>query len=171
MNLTKISARIQLLASATPTAFATGETRTLGYDSGAIHSYTTDRTLFSREITADDAADVATLDLSDGSVAQTTGSPVTSFPSSGDFEAAAIDCEAVERLVIEADSENTSAIAVACSSDNLPDIPALLPGAIVSFMIDPDHDQADDGTLAATFGTAGDIIRIHVLAYDAAGGA
>ena len=84
---------------------------------------------YSLTITSTGASDVATLDLTDGTVAQTTGTPTITDGDGNDFEGVTLGTLASISAVHFAFTEVAAGtIVVACDDTNLPDITASVDG-------------------------------------------
>lgn len=108
---------------------------------------------------------VATYDCATGVVSQTTGSPIITKASAVDFQGNAYtDLGPVIGLYIEVDPF-AGPVAVACSSNNLPDIPALRPGSkiLIALPVDETLQGLGAGTIAFTFGAPNDKITVHLI--------
>lgn len=120
--------------------------------------------VYAAEVTADAASDVATLTLSSGAIAQTTGTP-TIAGGGEDVFGQTISLVTLYAVLLETPAGNAAGVQVASSLDELPDITALggagLTGENLSTLLT--GKAAGAGTLAFTFGTSGDIITVTVL--------
>ena len=111
MTLSTIKSRYALGATGTPTKTNIGSTVTIGNPAVTATEWSTADIAYSFKVAAAAAANVATLTLSSGAVAQTTGSPVIT-DAGEDFEGAALGTAArVYAVLIECTTAGTSTVA------------------------------------------------------------
>lgn len=165
MNLSDISARIQLLAKASPTAFAAGSLEQLGV--ALRRDYTDANLLYSRRMTAAASGNERDFTLADGSASGGTGSPTIAHPSSGDYETATIALETLYAIVISFADANAGFGQIACSLSALPDVAIAIGGMSYAWFSLPGTGVTGGdsilGDITLTLGAPGDIVDLHVL--------
>jgi hypothetical protein len=163
MTLTNAKATLGLSSRATPAGTAVNGKPTLGDTSDTVASYTTANVAYCFKVVAAAAANVATLTLSSGVVAQTTGSPVITDGDGNDFEGTTLPTMVkVMAIRLRAAAANAAAIVIAGSSQVLPDID-LYPGADMVIAYPVAGTTITGLTLAATFATLTDTLTVEVL--------
>lgn len=161
-----------LSAKGVPTGINVGTTSekiTIGTGQVDV-SYTDSNVAYSLLIIAAADGNVATLTLSTGAVAQTTGSPQVRRKGTGtadlaglDFEGLALPTLAFLHGVLFEGGAGTGGIGIACSISELPNISAFntTAGQVVEVLF-PDP-IATPGTIAFTFAEATNYLTITVL--------
>lgn len=167
MTLTGAQARWQLNAGTTPTNFNVVGPNTVGEALNTLN-LTNGDIIYSVGITATGATDVATLTLSSGVCAQTTGTPTIENGGGKDFEGETlttlVTLEAV--LIQTAASETAGDITIACSNAYLPDckFPTYAePNALLFACATNTGGITSPGTIAVTFAAIGDALGITVI--------
>ena len=145
---TNVSGTVTVGATQTETEFADGDVA------------------YSFMVTSTGASDVATLTLSSGAVAQTTGTPTIVDGDGNDFEGVALPTMATVHAILLEVVDNGTSISVTSSNTELPDIPSLAgtADAIRFLMTLPSGVQSALGTIAFGFSASGDAIKVTVLA-------
>ena len=118
---------------------------------------------YSFKVTSTGGGDVATLTISSGSVAQTTGTPTITDGDGNDFEGATLPTLVTLYAILIERSTSDDTIAVSSSSDDLPDILELGGGLAGSVMTIFDSGITSPGTVAFTFTGVGDVVTVTVL--------
>jgi len=122
---------------------ANNQTRLLGAD-----------VFFSSSITSTGAADVATLDLTTGVIAQTTGTPTIADGDGKDFEGETLGTMAkVSALHVVFEEVASGVVAMSCADVSLPDVTASINGTIAIVTI-PDGKTLAGDTITFTFNDA-----------------
>ena len=164
MNLTNIYLTHGLQAVVTPAA-PSGNKATLGSTTQVSHPLA--NVIYAIKATAAAASNVATLTISSGVCAQTTGSPVI-LRSGVDMQGTALPTTAkIHGIRLTAPAANTSAVAIGGSSAGLLPALNLQPGAAILIDFPAAGTTISTSTLAATFATTGDNITIEVLGQTA----
>ena len=122
---------------------ANNQTRLLGAD-----------VFFSSSITSTGAADVATLDLTTGVIAQTTGTPTIADGDGKDFEGETLGTMAkVSALHVVFEEVASGVVAMSCADVSLPDVTASINGTIAVITI-PDGKTLSGNDITFTFNDA-----------------
>tara|TARA_R110001599_G_scaffold43384_1_gene129887 strand:- start:1595 stop:2101 length:507 start_codon:yes stop_codon:yes gene_type:complete len=109
---------------------------------------------YSLSITSTGASDVATLDLTDGIVTQTTGTPTIADGDGKDFEGTTLaTLVSISAIYVTFDEHAAGVIAMACADVSLPDITSSQDGA-VAMMIQASGKTLSGDTIAFTFSDA-----------------
>ena len=118
---------------------------------------------YSFKVTSTAPGDVATLTLSTGAVAQTTGTPTITDGDGKDFEGATLPTLVTlfSFLMTRETSEDT--ISVLSSSDDLPDVPEFGGGLPAHLATAIPGGVTSPGTIAITFTGTGDIVTVTVI--------
>lgn len=161
MTLTQALARFGLFAEATPAgAKITGPVK---IGNGSLEKEWSDADIayaFKVVAAADD--NVATLTLSSGAVAQTTGLPVITNGAGEDFEGVTLPTM-VNLLAIQIRAKGTEGyVQVASSLARVPDVDELENGNTVVFESDA-GEAVGAGTVAFTFEAATDWVEVVVI--------
>ena len=167
MAISNIKTQWQIRASAATTANQGTGSVTIGDASIQTRTHTPSTDVSSMRITADAASNVATLTLTSGAVAQTTGSPEvtrwtgqTADLAGEDFEGVTLPTiGSVEALRISIPSTNTGVVTMQPSNNALPEIEfsAL---AAQQMLLSRSAGLSSPGTLAFTFNNADDYVEI-----------
>lgn len=163
MILRSATATLGLTARVTPSGTSVSGVPSIGDPVPSAVNYTTANVAYACMVAAAAAANVATLTLTSGVVAQTTGSPVITDGDGKDIEGNTFTAMAkLMALRITAPSTNTSAVSFAGSSQVVPDVD-LSPGSDMVVALPVAGVTATGITLAATFATLGDSVTITVI--------
>jgi hypothetical protein len=156
-----IAARLSSTSLGASGKTALGGTIT-GYPAATV-TYSGCDSAYSSGVAAAAIGDVATLTLSSGVIAQTTGTPVITDGDGKDWEGNTIPTlTKLMAIRIRAAAENAAAVALNGSSALLPDMD-LHPGADIQLRLPAAGHALSGATLAFTFATIGDAIVIDVL--------
>lgn len=118
---------------------------------------------YSFKVTSDAASDVATLTLSTGVVAQTTGTPTITDGSGVDFEGKTLTALAsISGLLVSFDTVGTGTIQMAGSNPALLDYTADVAGS-KSLQVVPTGKPLSGTSVAFTFSEAGQVITVNVI--------
>jgi hypothetical protein len=110
--------------------------------------------IYSLSITSTGATDVATLDLTDGVVAQTTGTPTIVDGDGKDFEGVTLaTLVSISAVHVSFDEHAAGVIAMASADVSLPDITSSVDGSI-AMMVQPAGKTLSGDTIAFTFNDA-----------------
>lgn len=150
-----------LQAVGTPAGTNVSGSQSIGVESSS-DTLTDADIAYSFQVTTTGVADVATLTLTSGSVAQTTGTPTIADGDGNDFEGATLaTAVSIRAILIEAVSiPDTSTNSITFSAAALPDISGMVTGSKYLVI----HDTTATGTMAITNSLTGAIIRVTVIA-------
>ena len=164
MNLTSAYITHGLQAVVTPIAPSANK-GTVGSTTQATHPLA--NIIYAIKATAAAASNVATLTLSTGVCAQTTGSPVI-LRSGVDMQGNALPTTAkIHGIRLTAPAANAAAVAIGGSSSGLLPALNLQPGATLLIDFKAAGNTVGASTLSATFATLSDAITIEVLGQTA----
>lgn len=123
-------------------------------------SFTDANIVYSFKVTANADSDVATLTISSGVVAQTTGTPVILDGDGKDMEGVTLATLATSRaILIETVGTTTGIITVATSSTASGFTKYLKAGATMPFLA----DFPSTGTISFTFAKAADAVKVTII--------
>lgn len=163
MTLTNAKATLGLSSQATPAGTSVSGKPVIGDTAPTIATYSTANVVYAFKVVAAAASNKATLTLSSGVVAQTTGSPVITDGDGADFEGITLPTMAkLQALRLRTASANAAAVVIEGSSQVLPDID-LPAGADLVLALPLAGSTITALTLAATFATLGDTLTVEVL--------
>ena len=166
MNLSFQKAIVSLTAWATPQGTSVQETKVLGVrqSAGEISFTETDPDIFYKvTILSTGAGDVATLDLTDGTVAQTTGTPTITKADGTDWEGIATATPASgQALLVVTDADLSGTVTVASSHASNPDLIFAASKTEAGHLFSTHPTMS--GTIALTFASSGDTAEIYILA-------
>jgi len=159
-TISRAKAHFGLTAAGAPTKTKVVGSVTIGQAQDSIDFADAD-IAYSFKITSTGIGDVATLTISSGAVAQTTGTP-TIEDAGSDFEGETIPTMVtLYALLLQFGTEEAGSVTISCSSGELPDFVTDLPGVIVPYLIP--EGTASLGTLAATFAASTDSLTVTVI--------
>ena len=142
-----------LRATGSTTSTAVSGSVTLGITQTQVDLTDAD-VFYSLSITSTGASDVATLDLTDGIVTQTSGTPTIADGDGNDFEGETLGTiVSISSVHITFDEVAAGTIVVASADTSLPDITASINGAI-SHTIIPAGKTLSGDTISYTFDDA-----------------
>lgn len=167
MNLTRPLILTTLSATATPTGTGVSGAQTLGLGEKS-RKYADANIIGIAEIASAAISNVATLTVSTGAIAQTTGSPVITDGDGKDFEGVTFPTVAtLKGLRLIADPDNTGTVTVAGTSS----------GKLVAVTLDADTEvtqkfketglAVSSQTMTFTFSAAGDKVTVEFLGESA----
>lgn len=166
MNLSFQKLLVSLTVHAEPQGTNVNETKQLGLRqaAGEVSFVTTAPDIFYQiTVVSTGAGDVATLDLTDGTVAQTTGTPTITKADGTDWEGIATATPASGQvLVIRTDDDLTGTITVASSHADNPDKTFAASKTEAGVLVATHPTMS--GTVALTFAAAGDTATFYLLA-------
>lgn len=116
-------------------------------------------------------ANVATLSLATGIVAQTTGTPAVTDGDGKDWEGLTLPLSAddlVKAVLIVADEDNTGTVTVAASAGATAPGGILRPGGLL-LLSQPDAGEVGTPTLGLTFSAGADKVNVWVFAKNGDG--
>lgn len=117
---------------------------------------------YSFKVTSTGAGDVATLTLSSGAVAQTTGTPTISDAGT-DFEGVTLSTLVTLYAILFKRTTAAGAVAVASSSGDLPDITDLAGGAAGQVLVTYPSGITSPGTVALTMAATAESVEMVVI--------
>lgn len=166
MTLEFAKACFSLSARATPSQANVNDKQTIGVrqiNGEVSFSSTAPDIVYEIDITSTGSGDVATLDLTDGTVAQTTGTPTITRADGKDFEGVATATPATgQALLTYTDADLTGAITQASSHASNPD--RVFPASQTEVGFELSSHPTMSGTIAFTFAASGDTLHVVVLA-------
>lgn len=138
MTLSGALANFGLKANATPTSTNVRNSVEVGVPAGST-IYSDADVIYSFKVEATGFSDVATLDLDDGSVTQTTGTPTITDGDGNDFEG--VDISMVTLYAVLVKNEGSGDVTVASSTTIVPGV-VISPGAISLTAFSPSNASA-----------------------------
>jgi hypothetical protein len=152
-NISNATAIHGLTASGATTSTNVSGSVTLGKTQEQVTLLGAD-VFFSSSITSTGATDVATLDLTTGVIAQTTGTPTITDGDGKDFEGETLGTMAkVSALHVVFNEVASGVVAMSCADVSLPDVTASINGTIAVITI-PDGKTLSGNTITFTFNDA-----------------
>jgi hypothetical protein len=157
--ITNAKSIVGLFATGTPVGTNVSGALSIGKSSTST-AYDTADILYSFKVLSAATGNVATLTISDGTVAQTTGSPVITDGDGKDFEGVTLGTLAVAHLIhIEVVGTSTGIITVDTSSDT-DGFTKFFPAGSTKPLL---CSFPASGTITFTFAASGDTIRATIL--------
>lgn len=150
-----------LSAAGTPTGTNVGGTNTIGVGS-TKNAITGADIAYSFKVTSTGIGDVATLTLSSGSVAQTTGTPTITDGDGKDFEGDTLTTMVTLNAVLVQRTTSVSTVVMESSPAQLPDFQTLGDSDATATVLWEGTDT-NLGTIAFTFGAPADSVTVTII--------